>query len=81
MDVGWERQPTAELRSPGVYVFWLYNSRRPNPMGSVTIGYYSIDKCTGIIKEDESGTVVTSPTLEGVQRIMARRESSECNLQ
>ena len=69
MDIGWERQPTIEKHNPGEYAFWVYNSRRPSA-GSVTIGYYLVNKCTGVVKEDETGKVVTSPIMERVQRIM-----------
>ena len=68
MDIGWERTPKAEEGSR--YVFWVYNSRRSGT-GSVTIGYFNVDKCTGVVTE-ESNTV-TSTTLHAVQNILTRR--------
>jgi hypothetical protein len=69
MDIGWERQPTIEKQNPGAYAFWVYNSRRPSD-GSITIGYYLVNKCTGVVREDETGEVVTSPVMERVRKIM-----------
>ncbi|HZR30948.1 MAG TPA: hypothetical protein VFA76_03725 [Terriglobales bacterium] len=72
MDVGWKREPGVEEYRQGAYAFRLENARRYNPNGSVTIGYFLVDKCTGIIRQDETGEVVTSPMVRGVQRIMTR---------
>jgi len=68
MEIGWERTPKAEESSR--YVFWVYNSRRSGT-GSVTIGYFNVDRCTGVVTEQRN--TVTSATLRAVQNILTRR--------
>src|SRR5690349_17619378 len=64
MDIGWERAPKAEV-GRNAFVFWVYNSKRPDA-GSVTIGYFVVDRCTAKVSDDPDGATVTSPTLEAV---------------
>jgi len=69
MDIAWERVPLAEAHSSTEYVFWVYNSKREGT-ASVTIGYYRVNRCTGVITEDETGKAVTSQVLDRVRSIM-----------
>jgi hypothetical protein len=70
-DVGIERTPLAERRTPGKYAFQL-RGLKPNPNGSTLLGNFTVDRCSGLVIEDDLNEVVRSPTLQGVQRIMTR---------
>jgi hypothetical protein len=69
-DLGWERAPQAE-KDRNVYVYWVYDAKSKLPSaGSVTIGYYAVDRCTAAVTEEEGGSAVSSVTLRAVQRIL-----------
>jgi hypothetical protein len=69
MDIGWERAPKAEV-GRNAFVFWVYNAKR-TATGSVTIGYFVVDRCTANVTDDANGTTVKSPTLAALQRILS----------
>lgn len=71
-DVGWELQTSPELNQEDFFVFWVVNAKRPNVQGSVTIGYYGINKHTADIWEDNFQRFVSGKELEGVQNILRR---------
>ncbi len=76
MDIGWERQPALEAERPDHYSFWVYNSRRVSA-GSVTIGYYNVDRCTGVVREAETGKIVSNRLMNHIRQIIiANRQSS-----
>ena len=68
MDISWERAPKAETNS-NTYVFWVFNSKRAGT-GSVTIGYYEVNKCSAVVRTSESGQVVSSSRLRAIQKIL-----------
>jgi len=73
MDVGWELQEQNPDRYPKdkYYVFWLVNSKRTG-VGSTTIGYFAVNKYTGDVWNSDVDQLITSPELEGVQKILRR---------
>jgi hypothetical protein len=74
MDVGWELQTSPKLNQPDFYTYWLVNSKRPNVEGSVTLGYFSVNKHTAEVWDDnnEKVKVPEAGELEGVERILRR---------
>jgi len=71
-DIGWELQTSPDLNQKNYFVFWVVNSKRPNVNGSVAIGYYSVNKNTADIWDDNFGSFVKGAELEGVQAILRR---------
>jgi hypothetical protein len=71
MDIGWELQTAKELNQADYYTFWVYNAKRV-VNGSVTIGYFAINKHTADIWEATSEEPVTSTELEGIQTILRK---------
>lgn len=70
MDIGWELETSPEVNQQNFYTFWVVNSKRPNVQGSVTIGYFSVNKHTAEVWDDDREKLVSSSELEGVQRIL-----------
>jgi len=46
MDVGIELQTSPQLNQADYYYFWMYNAKREQTSGWVTIGYYAVNKHT-----------------------------------
>jgi hypothetical protein len=69
MDIGWELQTSPKLNQEDFYTFWVINAKRKHVNGSVTVGYFSVNKHTADIV-DNLGELVTSLELAGVQRIL-----------
>ena len=69
MEIGWELQTSPKLNQEDFYNFWVFNAKRKHVHGSVTVGYFSVNKHTADIV-DALGKFVASPELEGVQRIL-----------
>lgn len=74
MDVGWELQTSPKLNQRDFYTYWVVNSKRPNVEGSVTVGYFSVNKHTAEVWDDnnEKVKVPDAGELEGVERILRR---------
>jgi len=74
MDVGWELQTSPKLNQRDFYTYWVVNSKRPNVEGSVTVGYFSVNKYTAEVWDDndEKVKVLDAGELEGVERILRR---------
>ena len=70
MDIGWELQTTQKLNQEDFYTFWVVNAKRQCVDCSVTIGYFSVNKHTAEIWEDDTVQIVTSPEIEGIQKIV-----------
>ncbi len=70
MDIGWELQTSPKLNQQDFYTFWVFNSRRPNVEGSVTIGYFSVNKRSAEVWDDNKEKLVSTAELEGIQRIL-----------
>lgn len=69
-DIGMEQQTSAQLNRADYYYFWVYNAKRGPPHGSVTIGYYAVNKYTGDVWDIDGKKQLSSKLLEGVQRIV-----------
>ena len=71
MDVGWELQTSPKLNQRDFYTYWVVNSKRPNVEGSVTVGYFSVNKHTAEVWDDNNEKV----KVPGRWRIRRRREN------
>jgi hypothetical protein len=70
-DVVMDRESGSEQNGLNTYVLQLDASPQ-NRFGSSLVGYFDVDKCTGEIRADATGDVITSDTLKGVQKIMTQ---------
>lgn len=70
MDIGWELQTSPKLKQKDFYSFWVVNSKRPNVQGSVTVGYFSVNKHTAEVWSNDKEKTVSSAELEGVEKIL-----------
>ncbi|MEJ2079534.1 MAG: hypothetical protein P8020_19370 [Acidobacteriota bacterium] len=57
-------------KSPDWFFFSAYNVGRTNPGGSVTLGHFAVNRHTATVWEAVSGTLVSSPAMGVVQRIL-----------
>lgn len=71
-DVGMERQTSSQLDQANYYYFWIYDSKRQQLSGSVTVGYYAVNKHTGQVWDTETRKEVSSGLMKGVQAIIRR---------
>jgi len=67
-----EQQTSAQLNQADYYYFWVYNAKRQSN-GSVTIGYYAVNKHTADVWDTVEQKRISSRLMVGVQRII--RES------
>ena len=72
-DIALEQQTSAQLNQADYYYFWVYNAKRQQSSGSVTIGYYAVNKYTGDVWDTVEKKQLSSMLLIGVQRLI--RES------
>jgi hypothetical protein len=70
MDIGWELETSPELNQQDFYTFWVVNSKRPNVQGSVTIGYFSVNKHTADVWDNDNEKIVSTAELEGIKKIL-----------
>ena len=70
MDIGSEVQPNQKLDQQDFYTFQVFNSKRTNVQGTTTIGYFSVNKHTAEIWDDNNQKQVVTAELEGIQRIL-----------
>lgn len=70
MDIGWELETSPQLNQKDFYTFWVVNSKRPNVEGSVTIGYFSVNKHNADVWDDDNKKTVSTVEIEGVKRIL-----------
>ena len=70
MDIGSELQTDQELNQQDFYTFQVFNSKRANIQGSTTIGYFSVNKHTAEIWDDNNQIRMSSAELDGIQRIL-----------
>jgi hypothetical protein len=72
MDVGWELQTGPKFNRKDFYTFWVVNAKRPNVEGSVTVGYFDVNKHTGEVWDEGLEKSVVSSELTGVQGILRK---------
>ena len=80
MDIGWELQTGERHRYPSkdYFVFWvIVINAKPKGTGSVTIGYFAVNKRTADVCDMDLEQVLTSPELKGVQWILRRAHNIE----
>jgi hypothetical protein len=76
-DVGMERQNSRKLDQADYYYFWVYNAKREKPSGSVTIGYYAVNKHTGQVWDTDNKKEISSKLMRGVQAIIRRSHHAD----
>jgi len=64
-----EQQTSAQLDQANFYYFWVYNAKRQSN-GSVTIGYYAVNKHTADVWDTVEQKQISSKLMVGVQRII-----------
>src|SRR5713101_5511696 len=72
MDVGWEMETSPRLKREDFFTFWVVNAKRPHVDGSVTIGFFSVNKHTADIWDHGLEEFVVSTELEGIQTILRK---------
>lgn len=70
-DVGVELQSDAKLNQTDYYYYWVYDARHTSH-GSVTIGYYAVNKHTGEVWDTDQKKELSATLLSGVQRLLRR---------
>src|SRR5580704_17869111 len=70
MDIGAELETNQKLNQQDFYTFHVFNSKRTNVQGSTTVGYFSVNKHTAEIWDDNNQRKVSTAELEGIQRIL-----------
>jgi hypothetical protein len=70
MDIGSELQTNEKLNQRDFYTFQVFNSKRADVHGSTTIGYFSVNKHTAEIWDDDNQKQVSTAELEGIQKIL-----------
>lgn len=69
-DIGWDLQTSAKLNQADYYIFFVINAKRPS-YGSVTVGYFGVNKHTADVWSlDREGEIISSTEIQGVQRIL-----------
>jgi len=72
LDIAMEQQTSPQLNQANYYYFWVYNAKRRQSAGSVTIGYYAVNKHTGQIWDTDEKKEISSKLVRGVQAIIRR---------
>ena len=70
-EVGWQLETDPKLNNKDFYNFWVYNAKRPSH-GSVTIGYFSVNKHTGDVWDEENQEFVQSEEVSRVQALIRK---------
>jgi hypothetical protein len=73
LDIAMEAQTSAQLNQADYHYFWVYNVKRKQSDGSVTIGYYAVNKHTAEVWDTDEKKQISSKLVLGIQRIL--RES------
>jgi hypothetical protein len=68
-DVALELQTSPELNQSDYYYFWAYNSEHKSN-GSVTVGYFAINKHTAEVWDIDKHKRLSSKLLQGVQKLI-----------
>lgn len=71
-DIAMEQQTSMKLDQMNYYYFWVYNATRQQSSGSVTVGYYAVNKHTGQVWNIDDNNEATSRLLKGVQAIIRK---------
>jgi len=69
-DIGVELQTSSELNQADYYYFWVYNAKRVHSGGSVTVGYYAINKHTADVWNVDTGRRESGRLLGDIQTVM-----------
>lgn len=80
MDIGWELETGTSQNTTDFYNFWVVNKERKDHIGSVTIGYFSVNKHTADVWNQISGKLISpEKDLQGIQKIL--REGHHIDVQ
>jgi hypothetical protein len=75
LSVGWEQQTGAKLNQADFYIFWVVDNKRPGVHGSVTVGYFAVNKYTGDVWNMDKSDFVSTPEITGIQEIVRKTHS------
>jgi hypothetical protein len=75
MDISWELETSADLNQADFYVFWVINPKRKHHEGSVTVGYFGVNRHNAEVWSLDSNGLLSTPELEGAQRIIRQARS------
>jgi hypothetical protein len=70
LDIALELQTSAQLNQADYYYFWVYNAKREQSSGSVTIGYFAVNKHTAEVWDTDTKKQISSDLVVGVQKIV-----------
>ena len=71
MEVGWELTASPKVNHEDFFSFWVINVTRESA-GSVTVGWFFVNRHTGDVWDDGLGKYVVSHDIEGIQKILRR---------
>ncbi len=77
MDVSWELENGEKLNQSDFFIFWVTNAKRPHHEGSVTVGHFGINKHNAEIWSLDGNQFVSTPEIEGAQKIIRRANSMD----
>jgi hypothetical protein len=71
MDIGWHLETSPALNQRDFYTFMVFDATRRNA-GSVTIGFFAVNKWSAEVWDVDLGRLVSSTELRGIQTILRR---------
>jgi len=70
MDIGWELQTSTKFNQEDFFVFLVANTKRSYANGSVSVGYFAVNKHNAEIWSLDINRFVSSQGIRGVQKII-----------
>ena len=74
-DVAWTPEVNKEYDLANFYEFWVVGTGQREAPGSITVGYFAVNKHTGDVWEVASGEHIAGPQLSGVQKIIRKHHN------
>ena len=69
-DVAWTPEVNKQYDLANFYYFWVVGAGQRKEPGSITVGYFAVNKHTGDMWETVNTEHITGPQLSGVQKII-----------
>lgn len=78
--IGWEVETGPSQNTTDFYNFWVVDNKQQGHIGSVTLGYFSVNKHTADVWDQVSDKVISpDEELQGIQKIL--RDGHHINAQ
>lgn len=74
-DVAWTPETNNEYDLANFYYFWVVGTGERKAPGSITVGYFAVNKHTGDVWEAVNTEHLAGPQLLGVQRIIRKHHN------